>query len=173
MHLHQAQRAGAGLSSDVHPGPVKRSDCRGKWVVLFSHPADFISVCTRELSEFARRAPEFEKLGVQLMGLSIDSVCSHIAWIREQHFGVKVKYPLIADLDMKVAQKYGMIHPGAATTATVCVFVIADEGVLKATVYYPLTNGRSVDEILRIVQPCSSTRSKGWRLLKAGDPGTR
>src|SRR6266536_3306622 len=89
-------------------GPVKLSDYRGKWVVFFSHPADFTPVCTTELSEFARRAPEFEKLGVQLIGLSIDSIYSHIAWIRsmEQHFGVKVKYPLIADLDTKVAQKY-------------------------------------------------------------------
>ena len=125
-------------------GPVQLSDYRGKWVVLFSHPADFTPVCTTELSEFARRAPEFDKLGVQLIGLSIDSVYSHIAWIRniEQHFGVKVKYPLIADLDMKVAQKYGMIHPGAATTATVrCVFVIDDEGMLKAKAWPPRRAG--------------------------------
>ena len=110
------------------------------------------------------------------MGLSIDSVYSHIAWIRnmEQHFGVKVKYPLIADLDMKVAQKYGMIHPGAATTATVrCVFVIDDEGMLKAMVYDPLTNGRSVDEILRIVQDLQLNKKQGVQLPKAGDPWTR
>jgi peroxiredoxin (alkyl hydroperoxide reductase subunit C) len=90
------------------------------------------------------RAPEFDKFGVQLIGLSIDSVNSHIAWIRniEQRFGVKVKYPLIADLDMKVAQKYGMIHPGAATTTTVrCVSVIDDEGMLKAKAWPPRRAG--------------------------------
>ena len=109
-------------------GPIKLSNYRGKWVVLFSHPADFTPVCTTELSEFARRAPEFEKLGVQLMGLSIDSVYSHIAWIRnmEQHFGVNVKFPVIADLDMKVAQAYGMVHPGAASTVqTIMIIALA------------------------------------------------
>src|SRR5207253_10685322 len=89
-----------------------------------------------------------------LIGLSIDTVDSHIAWIRdiEEKFGVKIKFPLIADLDQKVAQTYGMIHPGAASTATVrCVFLIDDKGVVRAMIYYPLTNGRSIDEILRIV----------------------
>jgi len=122
------------------------------------------------------RAPEFDKFGVQLIGLSIDSVYSHIAWIRniEQHFGVKVKYPLIADLDMKVAQKYGMIHPGAATTATVrCVFVIDDEGMLKAMVYYPLTNGRSVEEILRIVQALQLNKKQGVATPEGWKPGDK
>jgi peroxiredoxin 2/4 len=157
-------------------GPVKLSDYRGKWVVLFSHPADFTPVCTTELSEFARRAPEFEKLGVQLMGLSIDSIYSPIAWIRsiEQHFGVKVKYPLIADLDTKVAQKYGMIHPGASSTATVrCVFIIDDEGMLKAMIYYPLTNGRSVDEILRIVQSLQTSKKQGVATPEGWRPGDK
>ena len=155
-------------------GPVKLSDYRGKWVVLFSHPADFTPVCTTELLEFARRALEFEKLSVQLIGLSIDSFYSHIAWIRsmEQHFGVKVKYPLIADLDTKVAQKYGMIHPGASSTATVrCVFVIDDEGMLKAMIYYPLTNGRSVDEVLRIVQSLQISKKQGVATPEGWRPG--
>ena len=157
-------------------GPISLKDFRGKWVVLFSHPADFTPVCTTELSEFARRAPEFEKLGVQLMGLSIDSVYSHIAWIRsmEQHFGVKVKYPMIADLDMKVAQKYGMIHPGASSTATVrCVFVIDDEGILKAMIYYPLTNGRSVDEVFRIVQSLQTSKKQGVATPEGWKPGDK
>ncbi len=157
-------------------GPVKLSSFRGKWVVLFSHPADFTPVCTTELSEFARRTPEFEKLGVQLMGLSIDSVYSHIAWVRsmEQHFGVKVKYPLLADLDMKVAQKYGMVHPGASATATVrCVFVIDDEGLLKAMVYYPMTNGRSVEEILRIVQSLQTSKKQGVATPEGWKPGDK
>jgi peroxiredoxin (alkyl hydroperoxide reductase subunit C) len=157
-------------------GPIKLSDFRGKWVVLFSHPADFTPVCTTELSEFARRAPEFEKHGVQLMGLSIDSVYSHIAWIRnmEHHFGVKITYPLIADLDMKVAELYGMIHPSASSTATVrCVFIIDDEGILRAMVYYPLTNGRSVDEILRIVQGLQLNKKQGVATPEGWKPGDK
>ena len=135
-------------------GEISLSQFKGKWVVLFSHPADFTPVCTTEFVEFARRADEFERLNVQLIGLSIDSIYAHIAWIRniEENFGVNVKFPVIADLDMKVALTYGMIHPGAASTATVrCVFMIDDKGVVRAMIYYPLTNGRSIDEILRIV----------------------
>ena len=157
-------------------GPIKLSDYRGKWVVLFSHPADFTPVCTTELTEFARRQEDFQKINVQLIGLSIDSVYSHIAWIRnmEQHFGVKVSYPLIADLDTKVAQLYGVIHPGASTTATVrCVFVIDDEGMLRAMVYYPLTNGRSVDEIFRIVQALQLNKSKGVATPEGWRPGQK
>ena len=157
-------------------GPISLKDFRGKWVVLFSHPADFTPVCTTELSEFARRAPEFDKLGVQLMGLSIDSIYAHIAWIRsmEQHFGVKVKYPLIADLNMEVANKYGMVHPGASSTATVrCVFVIDDEGVLKAMIYYPLTNGRSVEEIFRIVQSLQMSKQQGVATPEGWKPGDK
>jgi peroxiredoxin 2/4 len=136
-------------------GEISLSQYKGKWVVLFSHPADFTPVCTTEFVEFARRYDEFEKLSVQLIGLSIDSVYAHIAWVRniEQNFGVNIRFPVIADLDMKVAQAYGMIHPGAASTATVrCVFIIDDKGVVRAMVYYPLTNGRSIEEILRLVR---------------------
>lgn len=157
-------------------GPIKLSDFRGKWVVLFSHPADFTPVCTTELTEFARRQEEFTRLNTQLIGLSIDSVYSHIAWIRnmEQHFGVKVQYPLIADLDTKVAQLFGMIHPGASSTATVrCVFIIDDEGVLRAMIYYPLTNGRSVDEIIRILTALQLNKSKGVATPEGWRPGQK
>lgn len=157
-------------------GPIKLSSFRGKWVVLFSHPADFTPVCTTELTEFARRQEEFKKLNTQLIGLSIDSVYAHIAWIRnmEQHFGVKVEYPLIADLDTKVAQLFGMIHPGASTTATVrCVFIIDDDGLLRAMVYYPLTNGRSIDEIQRILQALQLNKSKGVATPEGWRPGQK
>ncbi|GIW43451.1 MAG: peroxiredoxin [Candidatus Binatia bacterium] len=157
-------------------GPIKLSDFRGKWVILFSHPADFTPVCTTELTEFARRQEEFKKLNTQLIGLSIDSVYSHLAWIRnmEQHFGVKIDYPLIADLDMKVAQLYGMIHPGASSTATVrCVFFIDDEGILRAMIYYPLTNGRSVDEILRVLQGLQLNKAKGVATPEGWRPGDK
>jgi peroxiredoxin 2/4 len=135
-------------------GEISLSQFRGKWVVLFSHPADFTPVCTTEFVEFAKRAEEFEKRNVQLIGLSIDSIYSHIAWMRniEQNFGVKIKFPVIADLDTKVAQAFGMIHPGAAATATVrCVFIIDDKGVVRAMIYYPLTTGRNMDEIVRLI----------------------
>ncbi|MBI5516302.1 MAG: peroxiredoxin [Deltaproteobacteria bacterium] len=145
---------------------------KGKWVVLFSHPADFTPVCTTELVRFAQLAPEFEKRDVQLLGLSIDSVYSHLEWVHqiEHRFETRVPYPLIADLDMKVANLYGMVHPGASETATVrAVFVIDNTQKIRAMIYYPLTNGRSIDEVLRIVDALQ-TNSKhavatpeGWR----------
>ena len=135
-------------------GQLKLSDFKGKWVVLFSHPADFTPVCTTEFVEFAKRSDEFKKRNVQLIGLSVDSVPAHIAWIRNinQNFGVSVDFPVIADLDTKVAQKYGLIHPGASETATVrAVFVIDDKGVIRALIYYPMSLGRNIDEVLRVV----------------------
>ena len=143
------------FSATATTGPIKLSDYKGKWVVLFSHPADFTPVCTTEFVEFAKRADEFERRNVQLIGVSIDSIYAHIAWVRniEQNFGVSINFPVVADLDMKVASTYGMVHPGAASTATVrCVFIIDDKGVVRAMVYYPLSNGRNIEEIKRIVE---------------------
>ncbi len=136
-------------------GQLKLSDLKGQWVVLFSHPADFTPVCSTEFVEFARRSDEFKARNAQLVGLSVDSVTAHIAWIRnmEQHFGVKIDFPVIADLDTKVAQKYGLIHPGASETATVrAVFVIDDKSKVRAVIYYPMSLGRNIDEIIRVVE---------------------
>jgi peroxiredoxin (alkyl hydroperoxide reductase subunit C) len=133
-------------------GQIKLSDFKGKWVVLFSHPADFTPVCTTEFVEFARRSPEFRDRGAQLVGLSVDSVTAHIAWLRnmEQHFGVKVDFPVIADLDTKVSMRYGLIHPGASETATVrAVFLIDPNQKVRALIYYPMSLGRNIDEVLR------------------------
>lgn len=152
------------FTAETTHGPLTLSSLRGKWVVLFSHPADFTPVCTTELVEFARKSDDFAKVNTQLLGLSIDSIYSHIAWARnmEDNFGVKIPYPMIADLDMKVAQLYGMIHPGASSTATVrCVFVIDDKGITRAMIYYPLTNGRNVDEILRLVTALQTADKNG------------
>lgn len=137
-------------------GMIKLSDytSKGKWVLLFSHPADFTPVCTTEFVEFARHSPEFEKRNVQLVGNSIDSVYSHIAWIRniEQNFHVKVQFPVIADLDQRVARAYGMVHEAVSDTAAVrAVFVIDPKGVVRAMLYYPLSLGRNIDELLRVV----------------------
>ncbi len=135
-------------------GPVKLSSYKGKWVILFSHPADFTPVCSTEFAGFAERFDEFDKRGVQLIGVSIDSVYSHIAWVRdiEKNFKVKVKFPVVADLDQKVARLFGMVHePMAVTAAVRCVFFIDPEMTLRAMVYYPLSCGRNIDEIVRVI----------------------
>ena len=136
-------------------GRKSLADYRGKWLVLFSHPADFTPVCTTEFIAFARRAEDFAALDTELLGLSIDSHYAHIAWVRsiKDSFGVDIPFPIIADLDMKVAGAYGMVQPGASDTQAVrATFVIDPEGQLRAMVYYPMSNGRSVDEILRLVK---------------------
>ena len=140
-------------ASSTH-GPISLGKYSGKWVVLFSHPYDFTPVCSTEFLGFANRAEEFAKRNVQLIGLSVDSVFSHIAWTRnlEKAHDVKIPFPVIADLDQKVARSYGMIHQGASDMATVrAVFVIDPKRTIRAMIYYPMQCGRSIDEILRIV----------------------
>lgn len=129
-------------------------DYKGRWLVLFSHPADFTPVCTTEFIAFAKAAAEFEKRGCDLLGLSIDSYYAHVAWIRniKEKFDVDIPFPIIEDLSMTVAHAYGMIQPGASDTSAVrATFLIDPEGILRAMVYYPMSNGRSVDEILRLL----------------------
>ncbi|GAB4328674.1 MAG: peroxiredoxin [Calditrichia bacterium] len=157
-------------------GSISLSDYKGKWVVLFSHPADFTPVCTTEFLAFAKKFDEFQKLDTEIIGLSIDSVYSHIAWVRniEEKFGVKIPFPVIADLDMNVAKKYGMIHPGAADTSAVrAVFVIDPSQTLRAMVYYPLTNGRSIDEILRLVAALQTSDENGVATPENWKPGEK
>jgi len=135
-------------------GPLRLSDFEGGWLILFSHPADFTPVCTTEFIAFAEIYPELQKRSTALIGLSIDSVFSHIAWVRniEEKTGVKIPFPVIADLDRKVATAYGMVMPGESKTeASRCVFVIDPKGILRAMVYYPLTTGRNMDEIVRLI----------------------
>jgi peroxiredoxin (alkyl hydroperoxide reductase subunit C) len=136
-------------------GVIRLSDYtgRGKWVLLFSHPADFTPVCTTEFVEFARNYQEFEKRNVQLIGISVDSVYAHIAWVRniEQNFSVKVDFPVVADLDQKVAASFGMVHEAVSDTAAVrAVFFIDPKGVIRALLYYPLSLGRNIAEIVRV-----------------------
>lgn len=141
-------------------GKLKLSDFRGSWLIMFSHPADFTPVCTTEFIAFAKIYDELQKRNVQLLGLSVDSVTSHIAWIRniEEKFGVKIPFPVIADLDKKVSQLYGMIMPGESKTETTrCVFVIDPNGIVRAMIYYPLTTGRNTDEILRLIDALQTT----------------
>jgi len=155
-------------------GVLKLSDFKGKWVVLFSHPADFTPVCSTEFIEFAKRAEDFKKRNAQLIGLSVDSVPAHIAWVRniEQNFNVKIDFPVIADLDTKVAQKYGLIHPQASETATVrAVFVIDDKGVVRALIYYPMSLGRNIDEIVRVIDGLQTGDANACSLPANWQPG--
>jgi peroxiredoxin (alkyl hydroperoxide reductase subunit C) len=127
---------------------------KGSWVILFSHPADFTPVCSTELVEFARRSAEFEKRNTKLLGLSVDSIHSHLAWREnlKQILDVEINYPMVADISMDVSYKFGMIHPGASATATVrAVFVLDPKRTIRALVYYPMNVGRNVDEILRLL----------------------
>jgi len=141
-------------------GKLKLEDFKGNWVILFSHPADFTPVCTTEFIAFAEIFPELQKLGVNLLGLSVDSLNSHIAWVRnvEEKTGVKIPFPIIADLSKEVSLAYGMIHPGQSKTETVrCVFIIDPNQVIRAILYYPLTTGRNMQEILRIIKALQMT----------------
>jgi peroxiredoxin (alkyl hydroperoxide reductase subunit C) len=135
-------------------------DYKGKWVVLFSHPADFTPVCTTEFMTFASMQEDFRTLNCELVGLSIDSIYAHIAWLRtikekieyKGMKGVEVNFPVIADLTMEVAKAYGMLQPGASNTQAVrAVFIIDPEGLVKTILYYPLSNGRNMQEIKRIL----------------------
>jgi peroxiredoxin (alkyl hydroperoxide reductase subunit C) len=157
-------------------GPLKLSDLRGKWVILFSHPADFTPVCTTEFMAFAGIADELAKLNVQLIGLSIDSVHSHLAWVRniKEKMGVEIPFPVIADLDMKVARRYGMIHPGQSSTSTVrTVFFIDDAGIMRAMLYYPISNGRSMPEILRLTKALQTSDEHGVATPANWEPGEK
>lgn len=136
------------------------SDYKGKWTILFSHPADFTPVCTSEFMTFASMQDEFEKLNTQLVGLSVDGLYSHIAWLRTikekiEYKGmrdVEVKFPLIEDITMEVANKYGMLQPGESNTKAVrAVFFIDPQSVIRAIIYYPLALGRNFDEIKRVI----------------------
>ena len=132
----------------------------GSWFILFSHPADFTPVCTTEFVSFALRYKDFEKLGVKLIGLSVDSVFSHIKWKEwiKRHIGVEIPFPIIADPQGNVAKQLGLIHAESATHTVRAVFIVDSKGVIRTILYYPLELGRLIDEILRIV-----------RALKVGD----
>ena len=155
-------------------GERSLADYKGKWLILFSHPADFTPVCTTEFIAFAKAADEFKSIGTELLGLSIDSIFSHIAWVRniEEKFGVAIPFPIIEDLKMDVAKAYGMIHPGAGDTSAVrATFIIDPDGILRAMVYYPMTNGRSVAEIMRLVKGLQTSLKHGVATPEGWQPG--
>ncbi len=134
-------------------GPIQFSEfIKDSWVILFSHPADFTPVCTTEMSGFALRSEEFAAKNTKLIGLSIDSIHAHVAWVNnvKKNTGVVFNFPIIADIDMKVAQLYGMLQPNEnATEAVRAVFFIDPKGKIRLIMYYPLNVGRNMDEIIR------------------------
>lgn len=135
-------------------GSIKLSDFRGQWVVLFSHPGDFTPVCTTEFIAFAKYSPYFAERNTQLIGLSIDSNPSHLAWVYNIycHTGIEIPFPVIDDRSFNVSNLYGMISAASSEVATVrTVYIIDPEGILRTILYYPLTIGRSIPEILRIL----------------------
>lgn len=141
-------------------------DYRGRWLVFFSHPADFTPVCTSEFVSFAKLYPDFQKLNCDLLALSVDSLFSHIAWVRsiKERFGVSIPFAITEDPSMVIAAAYGMIHPDAGDASTVrATFVIDPDGVIRAMVWYPISTGRSVTEILRLVQALqTSDQESAW-----------
>ena len=157
-------------------GVKKLDDYKGKWLVLFSHPADFTPVCTTEFIAFARAFPEFQKLNTELLGLSIDSNFAHIAWVRniKEKFDIDIPFPVIEDLSMNVANSYGMIQPGASDTSAVrTTFIIDDKGILRAMVYYPMTNGRSIPEFLRLVAALQTSDNNQVATPEGWEPGDK
>ena len=135
-------------------GEIKLEDYKGQWLILFSHPADFTPVCTTEFIGFQNMYPQLREMNTELLGLSIDSVHSHIAWVRniEEKFGVKIEFPVIADLSMDVAHKFGMIMPDESDTETSrAVFIMDPEQTVRAIIYYPSAIGRDMNEIFRLL----------------------
>lgn len=164
------------FTANTTQGKRSLKDYAGKWLVLFSHPADFTPVCTTEFLAFTQAYPEFHAIGTELLGLSIDSVFSHLAWIEniKEKFDVDVPFPIIDDLSMTVARAYGMIQPGASSTSTVrAVFVIDPNAVLRAMIYYPQTNGRSIAEVLRLVRALQATDAHGIATPEGWQPGQK
>ncbi len=138
-------------------------DYKGKWVVLFSHPADFTPVCTTEFVAFAKRNDKFEELNAKLIGLSIDQVFSHIKWDEwiEEKLDVKIPFPIIADSTGEVAKTIGMVHPGKGSTTVRAVFIIDPKGVIRLIIYYPQEIGRNMDEILRALKALQVSDANG------------
>ncbi len=152
MSVYLGQKA-LEFIANTTKGPVSLEDYKGKWVILFSHPADFTPVCTTEFMEFARKYGEFKKLNVELIGLSVDSIYSHIEWMKDikDKFGIEIPFPVIADINKEVAKEYNMMDEKTGSTVR-GVFIIDPNQNVRLMIYYPAETGRSVDEIIRTVK---------------------
>ncbi len=158
-------------------GKIRLSEWnRDKWVILFSHPADFTPVCTTEFMAFAQLEEQLSARNVALLGNSIDSVYSHIAWVRniKEKFNIDIRFPIIADLDMNVAKSFGMLHQASSATAAVrAVFFIDPSRKLRAMIYYPMNVGRNFDEILRVVDALQTADKHGVACPADWRPGQK
>ena len=162
--LPQIDQPAPDFNAVTTSGQRTLADYKGKWLILFSHPADFTPVCTTEFMGFARNFEKFQAMNCELLGLSIDSLFAHVAWMRniKEKFGMEIPFPIIEDIKMDVAKAYGMIHPGAADTQAVrATFFIDPKGVLRAMVYYPMSNGRSIDEFVRLLEAMQTSDANG------------
>lgn len=172
--LPRLNEAAPDFHAKTTHGERSLADYKGKWLILFSHPADFTPVCTTEFMAFAKAHETFQSMNCELIGLSIDSLFSHLAWVRniKEKFGVDIKFPIIEDIKMEVASAYGMVHPGAADTQAVrATFFIDPNGVLRAMVYYPMSNGRSIDEFVRLLQALQTSDKNGVATPAGWTPG--
>ena len=145
-------------------GNVKLSDYKGKWLILFSHPGDFTPVCTTEIIALSNSYKELEQRGTCLLGLSVDSNSSHLAWVFDIYcrLGVRIPFPIIADRNGVIARKYGMISTTVSNTETVRnVYIIDDKGIIRAILVYPMNIGRCIPEILRILEAAQTTDKYG------------
>lgn len=152
------------MSVQTTHGPKQLpGDYSGKWLVLFSHPADFTPVCTTEFVAFAKRKEKFDALNAELLGLSMDQVFSHIKWDEwiEENIKVQIPFPIIADAAGMVAQKLGMVHPGKGSTTVRAVFMIDPKGVIRIILYYPQEIGRNMEEILRALKALQVSDKEG------------
>ena len=176
IRMPRLNEAAPAFDAPTTDGRKTLEDYKGKWLILFSHPADFTPVCTTEFIAFATRHDDFKARNAELLGLSIDSRHSHIAWMLniKEKFGVEITFPIIADLNMKVAQSYGMIQPGASDAAAVrATFLIDPDGVLRAMVYYPMNAGRSVSEIFRLLVAMQTADDHACAMPENWTPGDR
>lgn len=180
-HLPLIGERAPSFEADTTQGKIRfPGDYKGKWVIFFSHPADFTPVCTTEFVTFASMQEEFRQLNCELLGLSIDSTFSHIAWLRtirervtfRDYHNVEVTFPVISDLTMDVARAYGMLQPSASTTQAVrAVFLIDPESNVRAILYYPLSNGRNFQEIKRLLVAMQTTDKYGVATPADWKPG--
>ena len=155
-------------------GERSLADYRGRWLLLFSHPSDFTPVCTSEFIALAKLFPRFQALGCDLLGLSVDSLYAHLAWVRSirAEFGVEIPFPIAEDLSMSIAAAYGMIHPADTDTSTVrATFLIDPTGIVRLLTYYPMATGRNLEELVRALAALQETDASGLSTPAGWQPG--
>ena len=176
-HMPRIGDQAPDFKANTTHGQLQFSDYnKDSWVILFSHPADFTHVCTTEMSGFAVRSEEFNELNTKLLGLSIDSIHAHVAWVNnvKKNTGVLFNFPIIADIDMKVAKLYGMLQPNESDTAAVrAVFIIDPAGKIRLIMYYPLNVGRNMNEIIRVLRGLQITDEHKVALPLDWQPGEK